>query len=133
MKGSCLCGSISYSADADPVMVAACHCKDCQKQTGTTYSVIVGVPEDSVKVTGDPKTYQTIGESTHAVNRKFCGDCGSPLLTSADVAPGLLFIKAGTLDEAPPELKVSAKIWCDSKAAWAEIDPSAREFANNAG
>ncbi len=132
LKGSCLCGSVSYTASADPVMVAACHCKDCQKQTGTTYSVIVGVPADSVDMNGDLKTYTTTGESSKAVNRQFCGNCGSPVVTDAEVAPGLVFIKAGTLDEAPG-LKVGAKIWCDSKADWTDLDANTPEFAKNAG
>jgi len=45
MTGGCLCGQVRYSANADPAIVAVCHCKNCQKQTGTAFSVLVGVPK----------------------------------------------------------------------------------------
>ena len=44
ITGRCLCGAVTYSADAEPVIQAACHCTDCQRQTGNPFSVIVGVP-----------------------------------------------------------------------------------------
>jgi hypothetical protein len=118
LSGSCLCGSIKYSVDADPIMTAACHCKDCQKQTGTAYSVIVGVPAAAVSVDGDTmKTFVTTGQESHqSVNRHFCGNCGSPLMTNADVMPELTFIKGGTLDD-PSCVEVGAEIWCDSRAS----------------
>ena len=44
MTGHCLCGAVSYSAEAEPVVQAVCHCADCQRQSGSPYTVIVGVP-----------------------------------------------------------------------------------------
>src|SRR3974390_745785 len=38
MRGGCLCGQIRYSANAEPVLLAVCHCKNCQKQAGTAFS-----------------------------------------------------------------------------------------------
>jgi hypothetical protein len=43
IEGSCLCGSVKYSSDSEPVMTAVCHCENCQRQTGTAFSIIVGV------------------------------------------------------------------------------------------
>ena len=48
MNGSCLCGSIRYTCDAEPLLTAVCHCPHCQKQSGTSFSVIVAVPKDSL-------------------------------------------------------------------------------------
>ena len=48
MTGGCLCGQVRYSANADPAIVAVCHCKNCQKQTGTAFSVLVGVPKSAI-------------------------------------------------------------------------------------
>ena len=47
ITGHCLCGSVTYSADAEPAVQAVCHCTDCQRQTGNPFSVIVGVPRAS--------------------------------------------------------------------------------------
>ena len=41
IEGGCLCGKVRYSADAEPTFVGICHCKNCQKGTGTAFSVVV--------------------------------------------------------------------------------------------
>ena len=48
ISGSCLCGAVQYASEAEPLMTAVCHCENCQHQTGTAFSIIVGVPEDSL-------------------------------------------------------------------------------------
>ena len=63
ITGRCLCGAVTYSVDADPVVQVACHCTDCQRQTGGPFSVIVGVPRASLSVEGSTlSSYSTIGE-----------------------------------------------------------------------
>ncbi len=100
IKGSCLCGKLSFSSEEKPALTAICHCHDCKKQTGSAYSIVTAVAEDSLQITGEPKTFTTYGESGRQVHRKFCGDCGSPIASLADFAPGLFIIKAGVLDDA---------------------------------
>src|SRR5262245_47893128 len=45
IEGGCLCGKVRYSADAEPAFVGVCHCKNCQKGTGTAFAVVVGLPK----------------------------------------------------------------------------------------
>ena len=52
LDGSCLCGAVTYSCAADPVATAVCHCTECQKQTGTSFSVIVAVPRRGAEARG---------------------------------------------------------------------------------
>ena len=121
LKGSCMCGQISYDSNAEPVMTAISHCLDSQKQTGTSFSIVVGVPESELQVEGKPKIFSTTGTSGQAVNRHFCGSCGSPIYSQADMLPGLLLVIAGTLDDTSwlsPELE----IWCDSRQKWLQLD-----------
>ena len=47
IEGGCLCGKVRYSADAEPAFVGVCHCKNCQKGTGTAFSVVVGIPSQA--------------------------------------------------------------------------------------
>ena len=56
MTGGCLCGAVRYAIAAEPLMQAVCHCKNCQKQAGSAWSMIAGVPEAALTVTGEPKT-----------------------------------------------------------------------------
>ena len=44
IEGGCLCGSIRYTCDAEPALTANCHCKHCQRQSGSAFSTIIGVP-----------------------------------------------------------------------------------------
>ncbi len=53
LDGHCGCGSITYSCDAEPVTTAVCHCTECQRQTGTAFSIVVGVPGDALEVRGE--------------------------------------------------------------------------------
>jgi hypothetical protein len=97
LTGSCLCGQVQYAANADPAIIAVCHCRNCQKQTGTAFSVIVGVPKSTFSIQGKLKTFRDTGDSGRAVERSFCQECGSPIITDVAAMPELTFIKAGTL------------------------------------
>ncbi len=78
---------------------AVCHCVACQKSTGTSFSVVVGVRRDDLKVTeGSPTVYQDTGDSGETTNRYFCSRCGSTIFAEMESKPGLACIKAGTLD-----------------------------------
>ncbi len=130
--GGCLCGAIRYEITREPAMQAVCHCRHCQKQAGSAFSTIVGVPEDGVRLTqGAPKSYIDHGESGKAVERQFCADCGSPLFSKVAVAPGLTFVKAGTLDD-PAGFTPSAHIWTKSKQNWVDTG-AVPAFATNPG
>ena len=71
--GGCLCGSIRYTCEADPMMMAMCHCKNCQKQTSSAFSVLVAVPKGALKIEGSLSAFNDQGTSGQAVIRKFCG------------------------------------------------------------
>ena len=131
IKGGCLCGNVRYESTAEPLMIVACHCTHCQKQSGTAFSMNIGVPGDSVTVTGESFcTYEDTGTTGQPILRKFCGNCGSPILSDVKAAGGVYFIKAGTLDDTSWVVP-SAEIWCDSKASWGALDDSLPEMPAN--
>lgn len=101
-EGGCLCGAVRYTAAWPPLATAVCHCKNCQKQAGSALSVVAVLPRGGLVVSGDLTVYQDQGTSGQPVYRKFCGRCGSPVITDtpAAEAQNIIFIKAGTLDEA---------------------------------
>ena len=134
ISGSCLCGSAKYESHAEPVMTAVCHCANCQKQTGTAFSIIVGVPEDSLVFESEDTIaeYLDSGESGGAVHRRFCQKCGSPLLSLVDSVPGVGFIKAGTLDD-KSWLNPTSHIWCSSAQSWLDLGSEIPVFPRNPG
>jgi hypothetical protein len=132
MVGGCLCGKVRYAAEADPVFTAVCHCKNCQKQAGTSSSVVVAIPASAFSVTGPMKTFEDTGDSGKPVHRNFCPDCGSPITSVVDAMPGLTFIKAGTLDD-PSWLKPTMEVYCDSAQPWITYAGGLQKFAKMPG
>ena len=118
-EGGCLCGQVRYKVPHQPVDTVVCHCKNCQKQAGTAFSVVAFFPRDSLQLQGELQTFEDRGTSGQKVYRRFCGSCGSPVITDTEEAPemGLIFVKAGTLDEVD-DLKPSVHVWAESKQCW---------------
>jgi hypothetical protein len=128
ITGRCLCGGVRFSADAEPVVQAVCHCADCQRQTGNPFSVIVGVPRAAFNVEGSTlASFATVGEDHGGeTQRNFCSACGSPVFSIAAVAPELAFIKAGALDDAS-WLEPAVEVWTSSAQPWSpHFDGAAR-------
>lgn len=129
--GGCLCGQVRYRGSAAPVFTAVCHCKHCQKQSGTSFSVVLGLPSGSLAFEGAPmRTYHDTGASGQPVERRFCPNCGSAIVTDAAAAPALTFLKAGTLDDTS-SLQPQMEIWCDHAQPWVAQDPSRARLPAN--
>lgn len=128
MSGHCLCGNVSYTVSADPVITAICHCDTCQRQTGSAYSLVVGVPRESLAVSGSTlASFQTTTEATGTpTQRQFCSNCGSPLVTLPEALPALAIIKAGTLDDRKG-LAPAVEVHCDSALAYLAEESSERQ------
>jgi len=121
MTGGCLCGAVRYSLSAEPLMCVTCHCKNCQRQAGTALSIIIGIPENAVSFSGELKTYNDTGDSGATVRRQFCPECGSPVFTRVDRPEGIMFVKAGTLDDTS-NLKPAFHCYAKSKQAWMTLE-----------
>lgn len=129
--GGCLCGNIRYQLDRASVLSAAhCHCTDCQKATGSGKATIVFVPSGALEMQGECRIYRVVGSDGTHVNRGFCPDCGSPIISYVDEQPGLKFIKAGSLDD-PSWVTPEASYWCDSARGWSPVDKELPGFPAN--
>lgn len=131
MTGGCLCGAVRYSLQVPPVLMAACHCHHCQKQSGSAFSVNLAIPKGTMQLSGSPtKVYQDHGDSGQPVYRHFCGDCGSPIFSEVTVTPQLDWVKAGTLDDVSV-VNPTASIWCSSAQPWVAYPTSMARFDAN--
>ena len=131
MTGGCLCGAVRYSCDAEPVMTGVCHCRDCQRQSGSAYSIFIGVPASRLRFeSGTLSCYETRGASGQEVQRSFCGRCGSPIKSDVRSMPDLAFIKAGTLDDVSA-LQPQMHLWCGSAQTWVSFDDTVPQFPGN--
>ena len=100
-EGGCLCGRIRYATLADPKRVTVCHCRFCQKATGSAYMVEpIFAEDDFVQLAGTCKIFDQISAgSGHVVHVHFCADCGTKLWLSFERFPGAVGIYAGTFDD----------------------------------
>jgi hypothetical protein len=98
-SGQCLCGEISYSVDIEPVFTGNCHCKDCQRSSGSAFIPAMIFPEKDVVVSGEVKYFEFQADSGNMHKRGFCPNCGSQLFARFSNMPGMLGIKAGTLND----------------------------------
>lgn len=99
--GGCLCGNIRYATRGDPLRVTICHCRYCQRATGSAYMVEPIFDAAALTVlAGEPKVYtQRSAGSGQAVHLHFCPDCGTRLWLSFERFPGAVGVYAGTFDD----------------------------------
>ena len=128
VTGGCLCGAVRYAYDGEIGAAGYCHCADCRKVSGSAFGVSVRVAAAGFSiVSGQPKSYTKAGDSGRAVTRFFCADCGSPLYTLPPLHPEIVFIKAGSLDDASL-VRPERQAWTRSRVDWAEIDPEITSY-----
>jgi hypothetical protein len=127
IEGRCLCGKVSYSADADPVFVGVCHCTDCQHFTGSAFATVMALPAPALKVTGTLTTFTKCGDTGKPIHRRFCPECGSGVVDEADALPGVVMVNVGTLDD-PTWIKPQSEVYCDSAQPWVRLGGELHRF-----
>ncbi len=127
MTGGCRCGQIRYTANVEPVFTGVCHCKDCQKQSGTAFNVVVAVPQSALSIQGSPKTFAVTADSGKQNVSRFCPNCGSTILSEPGAMPGVAVLRGGTLDDTS-WLKPSMEIFCDSAQPWVQLGGGMQRF-----
>ena len=120
--GSCLCGNITYELEGDLIATAVCHCEHCQRQSGGAFSTNLVATVPQLKVDGELKTYEDRGRTGDAVYvlRRFCGDCGSPIVSELMEPAGVIAVKAGTLDDRSA-VTPDVQAWCVDKQPWVDL------------
>lgn len=120
--GGCLCGAIRYESNAEPIFQGNCHCRDCQRTSGSPYVPAMLLPESAVHIQGEPSYFESRADSGGRVKRGFCPTCGSQLFASFENLPGALGVRAGTLDE-PTRFSPRMDMYVSSAASWDVMNP----------
>jgi hypothetical protein len=100
-EGGCLCSSIRYRVDAPPVRVTICHCRFCQRATGSAYMVEPVFERSAFAITtGSPRVYdhRSTG-SGKTVRVNFCPTCGTKLFLAFERFPAMIGVYGGTFDD----------------------------------
>ena len=99
LTGGCLCGAVRYRVEGTPQYAMLCHCRDCQRSSGSGHVPVMGMPRSSFQVSGATTSYTARGSSGLASVRHFCPVCGSLLFGMPAAAPESVSIYVGSLDD----------------------------------
>lgn len=120
IKGSCLCGRITYEYDGELDELAVCHCDQCKRAQGTPFATNAPIRADRFRFVsgqGHAKDFY----SSPAKRRVFCSECGSPLFSARDDKRDTLRLRVGTVTSGHIPTP-SYQIYCDSAAEWFTLD-----------
>jgi hypothetical protein len=120
LKGSCLCGAITFTANGPARDPGACHCSQCRKQSGH-YWASVSVPMQGFTLNGVPRWYQ----ASAAAERGFCPTCGSFLFWKGHDEDEI-GVSLGALD-GPTGLRLERHIFTADKGDYYDITDNVRQ------
>ncbi|MDP6708333.1 MAG: GFA family protein [Alphaproteobacteria bacterium] len=127
-EGGCACGAVRFRLHGEPIFIHACHCTDCQRLSASAFGISMIVEADRIEtVAGTMTTVEMVADSGRTKSIYFCPACGSQLWNKVPHRPGLLTLKAGSLD-AVDWFRPQAHIWTRSKQAWLQLADAAPHF-----
>jgi hypothetical protein len=128
LTGQCACGLVRYELTSPPLFVHCCHCKDCQRQTGSAFVLNALIETDRVKtLAGQTALYPQPTDSGRAHEIARCAACGTALWSHYGGVHALSFIRAGTLNN-PEALPPDVHIYTRSKLPWVSLPPEVPAF-----
>jgi hypothetical protein len=131
--GGCQCGRVRYRIVGEPKAVTACHCTECQRQSGSAFGMSAIVEREQLTLeAGDLRSFSRVGDSGLSVESFFCGECGTRIYHRLERMPGTLNVKAGTLDDTR-SLSPAVHVWLASKQAWVLLPEGVPRFERNPG
>jgi len=114
LTGGCLCGAMRYLITARPLSVAYCHCRMCQRASGSPVVNWATLPLTAFRVTGGQLTFN---RSSAKAERGFCARCGSQMTFQFTEGPNEIDVTVATLDD-PATLPPQYHIWTSSQQPW---------------
>jgi hypothetical protein len=128
LEGGCACGAVRYRLGSAPMFVHCCHCRDCQRQTGSAFVLNALIETDRISLlSGEPAPVAVPTDSgrPHEIYR--CPACQTALWSDYGGRPALRFVRVGTLDD-PTALSPDVHIFTRSKLPWVELPDGVPAF-----
>ena len=120
-KGGCVCGAVRYRIDAERLpAVYACHCTDCQTLSGSAFAMQMPVFASQLALDGELENVERQMPSGAVGTAHSCAQCHTRIYAENSGRPGILIVRAGTLDDSP-SLEPRAHLWTDSRQPWIRL------------
>jgi hypothetical protein len=121
-EGGCECGSVRYRMTDDPIFVNCCHCRQCQKITGSAFAINGMIEADRLEVV------EGAGKLSSDGGQGRCSSCRTMLWGSHPLfGEKIRFVRLGTLDEAE-RIRPDAHFFVRSKHPWVAIPDGVPTF-----
>ena len=128
LEGGCACGAVRYRLGTAPMFVHCCHCRDCQRQTGSAFALNALIEAHQVTVlSGEtaPSAMPTDSGHPHHIHR--CTTCGTAVWSEYGGRATIRFMRVGTLDD-PTALQPDVHIYVRSKQPWIALPDGVPAF-----
>ena len=125
--GGCQCGAVRYRLTRERFVAYACHCGQCQKQSGSAFGLSMPFARSELAVEGQTASFRRPTDSGSVTTCHYCPACGSRLFHVSDRDPARGTLKAGTLDDTS-ELAPRFHLWTSRKQPWVVIPDGAPRF-----
>lgn len=123
--GGCQCGAIRYVLHAEPLRIVACHCTECQRQSGSAFGMSMQIRLADLQLSGPVRTFTRKADSGHDNTGTFCPGCGNRIYNETTRTPGLAVLKPGTLDDTS-WVRPASFIWLKSAQGWVPLPEGVR-------
>jgi hypothetical protein len=129
-EGGCDCGKVRYRLKAKAIVVHCCHCRWCQRETGTSFALNAVIETTAVELLGDvPAQIETPSASGRGQTVFRCPSCKIAVWSHyGGAGEKAAFIRVGTLDD-PDAFPPDVHIFTESKQPWVVIPESAEQFS----
>ena len=115
-----MCGAVTFEVSAPLAKAVYCHCKRCQRRTGTAFSLSGLTEPGSFAVTQGKDAVRTYQPEDDGWHKSFCGECGGQLYTTNPENPDLIAVRFGALDQ-DPGVRPSVHQFVDYAPPWAPV------------
>jgi hypothetical protein len=125
-RAACCCGRLTVRCSEEPLRISICHCHQCQRRTGSAFSVNLRFADKAVTVAGPSQAFVRRGDSGKNLTFHFCPSCGSTLWWTLEAVPGVVAVAGGSFitSQVPPP-RVSVYESC--MAPWVRLPDSVTE------
>ena len=117
LEGGCYCGAVRYEAEGEPLMQAQCHCRECQRRTGSPFGVGAYFDRQQVRIEGSSTVYVRDGQEGRKLRNHFCPVCGTNLFWELYARPNHIGVAAGGFVD-PSFPTPTRSVWEESRHSW---------------
>lgn len=121
-EGGCICGAVRFRVKDAPLRTSACHCRFCQRRTGSAFGIGAYFREPDVEMLGGALgAYEHRSDETQRwIRLQFCPRCGTTLTWTLEALPGMRAIAGGCFDD-PTWFRIERHAWLRSAHPWVAV------------